>query len=379
MRIVIDARLYGTKHTGNGRYTMNLVENLVEIDKQSLASKTGKKNKYFILLRKEDYDELKFPANWTKVLADFRHYTFSEQFRLPFILYKLKPDIVHFPHFNVPILYIGKYIVTIHDLIMHKSRGGEATTRPFPIYQIWRLGYYISFAMAVYGSKKIIVPTNTVKKDLMGYYKISDLKVVVTYEGIDERGQQIDFNSKGLGKYFSYVGNAYPHKNLERLINALAVFNKGRKEKVNLAISSARNVFTQRLLDIAKKYDIEKNVKLLGYVPDNQLLSFYNKSIAFFYPTLIEGFGLPGLEAMRAGTLVYSSDIPVLKEIYDGSVSYFDPFEVGSMVDSMERALKINSKERESIIKRAKEYISKYSWKKMARETLEVYNSTNGI
>lgn len=173
MNILIDARLYGPKHTGNGRYTQNLVENLIKIDE---------KNKYTILLRKEDFEALKFPSNWTKILADFKHYTFQEQIKLPLILGKLKPDIVHFPHFNVPLLYFGKYIVTIHDLIMHKFTGGVATTRNFPMYQIWRIGYHIVFAKAVYGSTKIIVPSKAVKNELVNFYKINPKKVEVTYE-----------------------------------------------------------------------------------------------------------------------------------------------------------------------------------------------------
>lgn len=174
MRIVIDARLYGPKDTGIGRYTEKLVENLCQIDS---------KNEYLILLRKGDYDLLNFPNNWTKVLADFKHYSFEEQFKMPVLLYKLKPDLVHFPHFNVPILYFGKYVVTIHDLIMHKFTDGTATTRKFPIYQIWRLGYHIAFAKAVYGSKKIIVPSNAVKNEIINFYKINPKKVEVTYEG----------------------------------------------------------------------------------------------------------------------------------------------------------------------------------------------------
>lgn len=174
MRILIDARLYGPKDTGIGRYTQKLVENLVKIDT---------KNKYIILLRKNDYKELNFPDNWQKVLADFKHYTFKEQFKMPFFLAKYKADLVHFPHFNVPILYFGKYIVTIHDLIMHKFTDGTATTRKFPIYQIWRLGYHIAFAKAIYGSKKIIVPANSIKNDIVNYYKINPKKVEVTYEG----------------------------------------------------------------------------------------------------------------------------------------------------------------------------------------------------
>lgn len=173
MKILIDARLFGPKHTGNGRYTENLVNNLVNLDK---------KNKYIIFLRAEDYKRLSFPNNWTKVLADFKHYTFTEQLRLPFLISKHKPDIVHFPHINVPLLYFGKYIVTVHDLIMHKFTGGSATTRKFPIYQIWRIGYHIAFAKAVYGSTKVIVPSNAVKNELVNFYKLSPKKVEVTYE-----------------------------------------------------------------------------------------------------------------------------------------------------------------------------------------------------
>lgn len=174
MKIVIDARLYGPKNTGNGRYTEELIKNLSKIDS---------KNQYIILLRKEMFDCLHFPSNFQKVLAEFRHYSFEEQLKMPVLLFKLKADLVHFPHFNIPILYFGKYIVTIHDLIMHKFKGGEATTRKFPINLIWRFGYYIAFAKAIYGSVKIIVPTNTVKTEIVDYYKIDPKKVEVTYEG----------------------------------------------------------------------------------------------------------------------------------------------------------------------------------------------------
>jgi glycosyltransferase involved in cell wall biosynthesis len=173
MRILIDARMYGPEHTGNGVYTMNLVQNLVKVDK---------KNEYIILLRKDRFESLSLPPNWQKVEADFRHYTFAEQIRLPFIISKFNPDVVHFPHFNVPLFYFGKYVVTVHDLIMHKFKGGEATTRPFPIYQIWRLGYHIAFAKAAYGAAKIIVPSNSVKADVLNFYKIDPSKVEVIYE-----------------------------------------------------------------------------------------------------------------------------------------------------------------------------------------------------
>lgn len=173
MKILIDARLYGPSHTGNGRYTMNLIKNLCKIDA---------KNEYIVLLRKENFESEVFPQNFKKVLADFKHYTVAEQVKLPALISKYKPDLVHFPHFNVPLFYFGKYIVTIHDLIMHKYTGGEATTRPFLIYLVWRLGYYVAFAKAVYGSSKIIVPSKAVKKEVLSFYKIRSEKVEVIYE-----------------------------------------------------------------------------------------------------------------------------------------------------------------------------------------------------
>ncbi|KKP40672.1 hypothetical protein A2130_03795 [Candidatus Woesebacteria bacterium GWC2_33_12] len=173
MKILIDARLWGPKNTGNGRYTKELIENLAKIDL---------KNNYIILLRKDNFDKVILPNNFQKVLADFKHYSFEEQFKLPLLINKYKPNLVHFPHFNVPIFYFGKFVVTIHDLIMHKFTGGEATTRKFPIYQIWRIGYYLSFTKAVFGSVKIIVPSNLVKTELVYYYNIDLNKVEVTYE-----------------------------------------------------------------------------------------------------------------------------------------------------------------------------------------------------
>lgn len=174
MNIVIDARLYGPRNTGNGRYTQNLIENLAKIDSR---------NQYQILLRKEFFNDVKLPNNFNKVLADFKHYSFEEQIKIPFLLYRLKPDLVHFPHFNIPLFYFGKYIVTIHDLIMHKFTTGAATTRKFPMYQIWRVGYHLSFMKAVYGSIKIITPSFAVKNEIVSCYKINPKKVEVTYEG----------------------------------------------------------------------------------------------------------------------------------------------------------------------------------------------------
>ena len=373
MKIVIDARLYGLENAGLGRYVINLVKEIAEIDK---------KNNYVIFLRKKYFNELKLPENWKKVLTDFRHYSFLEQILLPFYIYKEKPDMVHFPHFNVPIFYFGDYIVTIHDLLMHSFKGIEVTTRNKCFYLLKRLGYKIVFGVAVKRSKKILVPSNVVKNELADCYKLHSNKVDVTYEGLDEKF--VDSNLKedkvleefNIEKpYLIYVGNAYPHKNLDKAIEAVKVFNNDEKKNLTFAIVSSRNIFVQRLKEKVDKTNSDSFIKILGFIPDNKLGVVYKNSLAFIYPSLSEGFGLQGLEAIASGTLVLASDIPVFKEIYNGHVLYFDPLRVDSIKDAINKAFVIDVEQRKRIIAEGKSFIKRYSWDKMARETLSVYEN----
>lgn len=375
MKIVLDARFYGLEHSGLGRYTINLINELARQDR---------KNKYVVLLRKMYFHRLKLPSNWKKVLADYRHYSPAEQVRLPKIISDQNPDLVHFFHFNVPINYKAKFVVTIHDMTMHRQ-GREATTLPLPVYYAKRVPYKYTFRKAVKSSEKIIVPSKAVKKDIIDYYRIDPDKVVVIYEGIEDKISKYATttpSSRALAKYglqpnnyFIYVGNAYPHKNLERAIEATTFINKSRKKKIIFVIISARNVFTNRLKGVIEKLGAKKQVKLLGFVPDEELGILLKGSIALVYPSLSEGFGLQGLESIATGTLVLASDIPVFREIYKKWALYFNPYDFSSIARVMEDGLDIGSKERERIIKKGQRFIERYSWSKMAKQTLRVYNS----
>lgn len=175
MRIIIDARLYGLENAGLGRYTINLINELQKIDTR---------NEYLVLLRKKYFNQLNLASNFKKISVDINHYSLEEQIKLPKIIKNLKPDLVHFLHFNIPVLFKGKYIVTIHDLLMHKQRGLEATTLTPSRYFLKRLGYKFVFGNAVRGAIKIIVPSQAVKDEVCYYYKLDTQKVIVTYEGI---------------------------------------------------------------------------------------------------------------------------------------------------------------------------------------------------
>lgn len=174
MRIGIDARFYGPIGTGIGRYLEKLIENLEKIDDQ---------NEYFIFLRRENFDSYQPKnRNFQKVLAPYPWYSISEQIFLPILLYKYKLDLVHFPHYNVPFFYFGKFVVTIHDLIITRFNTTKATTRHWLAYKIKRLFYHLVIRNAVCRAKKILAVSNFTKSEIMKVFKIKEEKIIVAYE-----------------------------------------------------------------------------------------------------------------------------------------------------------------------------------------------------
>ena len=135
MRIGIDARMLG--EAGIGRYTEQLILNLEKIDTN---------NQYYIFLREENFNKITLRnPNFTKVKANFKWYTLKEQILFPSILNKYNLDLVHFPHFNVPIFYKKPFIVTVHDLIVLKFPTIRATTLSPIIYKIKKFFLHIVF------------------------------------------------------------------------------------------------------------------------------------------------------------------------------------------------------------------------------------------
>ena len=314
-------------------------------------------------------------------MVDFRHYSFSEQLKLPSIIEQLKPDLVHFLHFNAPIFYKGPYVVTIHDMLMHRQRGLAATTLNPIMYLIKRLGYKTVFDQAAKRSLKVIVPSLSVKKELVEYFGLDPDKFVVTYQAVDEdikpsSGEKVMKKYSISQPYFIYNGNAYPHKNLNRAIEAMVQLNKVSDGQVLFVIASARNVFVERLKRQVKDLKAEKCVKLLGYVTDEELGGLYASSVGFLYPSISEGFGLQGLEAMKIGTLLLASEIPVFKEIYKDNAIYFNPLDFSSIEKAMEEALSVSDDERKRRTVVARDFAASYSWSKMAKETLKVYEDS---
>ncbi|MBI2268263.1 MAG: glycosyltransferase family 4 protein [Candidatus Blackburnbacteria bacterium] len=368
-KIGIDARIWGVKNTGIGRYTEELVKNLQLVDEA---------NEYVVFCRRSNYDEIPICSGWKKVIADIPHYTLQEQVELPGIFARERLDLLHVPHFNVPLFYKGRFIVTIHDILWHHTKDHTATTLSAPVYLVKHLGYRLVVRNAVTRARNIIVPSNVVKKDLVRQFDLPKNKVVVTHEGVTNAVLSMKYIESsalvryGIEKpYLLYVGNLYPHKNIEMLVPALKRYHDSNHD-IKLVVVSGRDIFKENSEKIIHKEKMEGNVKILHKVNDEDLAILYKNAVAFVFPTLSEGFGLPGLEAMNCGTPVLCSSIPVLKEIYGDAALYFDPLDVNDIADKIMRIF-ADGELRRCLVRLGKQQVKKYSWRKMASATLAVY------
>jgi len=378
LKIVIDARMYGLEHAGIGRYVMSLVSQIEKLDK---------KNEYFLLLRKKNYRSLQFKnKRFRKVLVDIPHYSFKEQIFLPGLLKKIKPDLVHFPHFNVPIFWRGKYVVTIHDLIKHQSRGMRTTTKLAPFYWFKYLAYQVNVFSAVKRAQKIITPSKWWKKELVRRYHLKPEKIVVTYEeagGFLKKKPTISGSTAlkryGVTKPFViYTGSLYPHKNVLRLVKAIICLNDSNhfNKSLSLVIACVRSVFLERFKKELEQIKGLNLVVLAGFVPDGELIALYQEAEAFVTPSLLEGFCLTGLEAMAVGLPVIASNASCLPEIYGKAAIYFNPLNVDDMAKKIKKVIG-DKKIRDELIKKGHQQVKKYSWQKMAEQTLRVYDESS--
>jgi glycosyltransferase involved in cell wall biosynthesis len=376
MRIAIDARFYGPLGKGLGRYTQRLIENLEKVDF---------KNQYIIFLRKEGFSEYepKNP-NFKKVLADYPWYGPIEQIMMPLAIKKTKADLVHFPHFNVPIFYRGKFIVTIHDLILLQFPTKRATTLGPLLYKFKYWGYETVIRSAIKRAKKIITVSLCTKNNLIKHFNIDPEKIFAIYEAADtvETGQlkipETDLSPFGIKKpYLLYVGNAYPHKNLEGL---LKIFKKMKNEpnfNYQLVLVGKEDYFYNRLKKEAEEMDLVKTNILspaifFGFASQPILADLYRNASLYIFPSFVEGFGLPALEAMSYGLPVIASNSSCLPEILGEAALYFNPSNEKEFSDIIRLGL-TNEILRKELIKNGHEQIKKYSWQKCAQETLITY------
>ncbi|HEX6416331.1 MAG TPA: glycosyltransferase family 1 protein [Candidatus Saccharimonadales bacterium] len=356
MHIAIDARIM---NSSTGRYVERLVYYLQEVDTT---------NTYTVLLPSKDLDFFKpTNPNFTVMAADFKNYSWAEQTAFKAFLDELKPDLVHFCMPQQPVLYTGKHVTTVHDLILLKTYNSDKNWLVFHAKQL--VGRFI-FKHIGKTSEHIIVPTQFTKDEYLDFAKIPASKVTVTYEAADVFADKLEPYEHPFKKFIMYVGQQSDYKNIRRLGDAhqkllekhpdLGLILVGRK---NASAKKTEEYFTK------KGY---KNILFTDFIKDEQRDWLYTQCEAYVFPSLMEGFGLPALEAMGYGSPVVSSSATCLPEVYQDAAHYFDPKDIDDMARAINDVL-TNDKLRESLRVKGSQQIKKYSWKRMAEQTHAIY------
>lgn len=352
MKIAVDARMI--KMSGIGTYIQNLMKN----------------GCYDIALgRKEEIETVKNDIQTIEFDAPI--YGIKEQLKFPYKeLRKQKPDVLHVPHYNVPIFYRGKMVVTIHDL----------THLVLPEFLPNKFAYlYAKFMIwiALKKATKVITVSQNTKSDILKMFKINPDKIEVIYNGVGEEfvkkeKQEIEylyekFNIPKNKKLIMYVGNLKPHKNLERLLEAYSKIEDIDSTCLLLVGKAFSNYNV--LGEKEKLLKIENRVIHTGIVSQEELVDLYNLADLFVFPSLYEGFGIPILEALACGTPVICSNTSSMPEVGGDVVTYVNPLDIEQITKSIEKELIEDKK----INANAKSWIEQFDWKKIAYKTKEKF------
>jgi len=354
--IAIDARII-TSSTGT--YVERLLHYLQKIDKV---------NTYSVLVRAKDKGYWEPTADNFKIeIAEFDNYSFSEQIGFKKFLDELSPDLVHFCMPQQPVFYTGAHVTTFHDMTLLKTYNSDKNWLTFRLKQL--VGKFV-FKRVAKTSKHILAASEFTKKELVEFAGISPKKVTVTLEAADILISKLASYKHPFKEFILYVGQQSDYKNIRRLGDAHQKLLQKHPDlglilvgKINASAISNDKYFAD------KKY---RNIHFTGFLPDAQRDWLYANTSAYVFPSTMEGFGLPGLEAMGHGAPVISSNATCLPEIYGDAAHYFNPYDTDDITRAIDEVL-TDEKLRKSLIQIGYEQIKKYSWLRMAEQTYSVY------
>lgn len=359
MNIVIDARISGTS---TGRYVDKLIEYLHRIN-PSLE--------LIILTKSHRVDFIKKIAPHYEVQeCDIKEFSISEQTRFNKLLRSLKADLVHFPMVQQPLLYRKPAVTSMLDLTTTRFKNPSKNSLVFTTKQmVYR---YLNRVVAK-RTNQIITISNYVRNDLIKTYRLSPEKITTTYCSADQITDAPEPISELLSKDFIlYVGRPQPHKNLDRLVDAFILLQK-KHPNLKLVLSGKKDVLFEQHEKRVIELGLKDSVVFTDFVSEGQLRWLYENCQAYVFPSLSEGFGLPGLEAMVHGAPVVSSNATCLPEIYGHAAYYFSPHSTKEMAEKIDDVLS-NKALRARLIKQGRQQVKSYSWTQMAKQTLRVYN-----
>ena len=279
-------------------------------------------------------------------------------------------DLFHGPANVTPLYYQGRTVITTHDLIIFEHPewfpGGLADW-------FWRK---VLIPKALRHASRHIAVSEFTKQQLVSIFDVKADLIDVVFEGITT-GLDASPNSQILDKfkiktpYLLYVGTVEPRKNLVRLIEAFSRIAKDHPE-LQLVLAGKYGWKYEPIKAAAKNSDAASRIIFTDYIDEPDKHALYQKALAFTFPSLAEGFGLPPLDAMLHSVPVLTSDITSLPEVVGDAALLVKPTSVDSLTNGLRRMVEEKDL-REKLITRGREQVKKFSWDKAARETMAVY------
>jgi glycosyltransferase involved in cell wall biosynthesis len=351
MRITIDVRMLHA--SGIGVYIRNLVPRMIRL----------RQGDYFYLLgkasdRKDPVWEGLPGHQWVDI--DSPIYSLRQQWELRRKIPK-DTDLLWIPHYDIPVFYQGKIMVTVHDLF-HLAMPSLAGGLHKLLYAHWMFGQVSRKAGGIDAISQFT------KAELLRLVKVDEGKIRVIHNGVDESWFRIEPGERPHPKpYFLYVGNIKPHKNLKRLLEAFSIL----KEQIphDLVLAGQKDGFLTGDAEIEKLAGgFGPRVKFTGQLPLELLRQYFIYAEALVFPSLYEGFGMPPLEAMACGLPVTASTAASIPEVCGEAALYFDPLDPADMAGKMLRLAREKGL-REELASKGKARAMEFSWDKCAERT----------
>ena len=361
LKIGIDAsRALRKIKTGTEYYNKQIILNLSKIDS---------KNDYILYSQNEPINDLaKLPTNFKwRIMPFFRGWTLL---RLSLEMKKNPPDVLFIPAHTLPLIVPKKSVVMIHDLNFMKNP---------KLYPLWQKLYH-NFVIGRDTKKAshFLVPSNYTKNDLIKLLNIPEKKITVIYHGFDidlyKSMRQNHHISKKFQPYIFYLGRLEAKKNLVNLVKAFDNLQNYGLQSTKLILAGKPG---HRYKEIEKEIEdrgLRKKIIELGYVKEKDLPFWFSNAVALVFPSFLEGFGLPIIEAQACGCPVLAADSSSLPEIAGDCALYFNPKDEKDMAKKISEVLK-NENLRQDLIKKGFTNIRRFSWKNSAEKTLKVLES----
>jgi glycosyltransferase involved in cell wall biosynthesis len=370
VKIGVDCSSVLHEKTGVGNYVHNLLLNLAKIDT------INNYMLFFQSLRHLDNEKITCYAFTHKKIVAIR----APKPLLDFFWYKLKfpsielltgkVDIFH-SNFYPPLIKKGKSIVTIYDMSFFAYSALQTKAVQ---------GFRNKVLESYHRASKIITISNFSKTEILKFLDIPEEKIEVIYPGVtvNEPKYSNSDEEKLLskyqlsGSYILFVGTIEPRKNIDVLLKAFEILLQKHKDRYELVIVGRLGWKYEEFLRKLRSSRAQSRIRMLGYVPDNDLPFIYKHASLFVYPSIYEGFGLPVLEAMANEVPVITSNLSSLPEVAGDAALLVNPHDEEQIAEMIDKVLS-DSELRRQLIKRGRERVKKFSWMETAKQTLKLY------